>query len=171
MTPSKFSELVRHHFQYLVADYGFSIVALRGREVNPGNVMNYESDRVGVEIRVMRAEVSVTIGTQSDPPDVWVDIGHLIPYLFPERDEPVYIYPESPDDQIEWQVKRIARLIRQTLDSVLRGEFTQWNEVREYWQERGRRYYKEVTGLNISESSWDGRYRSRLQQDKPEQAK
>ena len=152
MAFSKFPEQVKKHFQYLVDDYGFSIVTKHAPEIFGGSAVNYESDTIGVEIALDRGEVFGRIGPRCDPPETWNDIASLILFLFPQIPEPPYEYPErwnDPDAMIEWQVARLARITREHLAPVLKGEFSQWKQVTEYWRERGRALYKEQTGLDI----------------------
>ena len=151
--PYGFAERVKIHFEYLIRDYGFQEEIRRVPEIFGDRVVDYQSDDVGVELLLDRGEVAVRIGPRSDSPEKWIDIRFLLPFVVPEIDEPVYVYPAEGDSceaQVEWQIARLARLVRHYLTPVLRGEFTRWEEVVEYWRERGKAFYREQTGLDVS---------------------
>jgi len=70
-------------------------------------------------------------------------------FLAPGLDEPVYIFPETWDnyyDNIDWQVMRLAGLLRQHCTPVLKGEFSKWKEMAEARRKDALEGYRRLTG-------------------------
>ena len=47
---------------------------------------------------------------------------------------------------IEWQIERVARILRQYCEPILSGKFSKWKKVDKMRLKKIRREYKDITG-------------------------
>lgn len=108
-----FFDLIEHYFQYLINDYGFSVIA---KEVYP-NFDNAEMilQSNGCRIRVLRERGQVFVDVGPLPPrNNWYDLATLIAYLTRGANTWEYKIPDHGDYEykVEWQVMRLADILR-----------------------------------------------------------
>ena len=144
-----FTEKVKEHFRYLIDDYGFSIVNESYTTDSGNGLVEFRSRSVHIRIVLDRGQVLIDIGPSPEVLDYWFDLSSVIEFLSPEAHEPAYIFPEKWDnyyEMIDWQVARLARVLRQYCVSVLTREFPDWRELLERNQKEAEEVYKTLTG-------------------------
>jgi len=156
MKQHAFAEQVKKHFHYLVDDYGFSVVDEKHDPEAFGNsLVDFQSSTAVIRVLLDRGQVLVDIRPSIEPPTFWFDLGSLVEFLAPEADEPVYVFPETWDnyyEMIEWQVARLARVLRQYCALVLRGEFSQWREIDKRRKKSAEEGYRALTGKDLPQA-------------------
>jgi hypothetical protein len=134
MAPFRFAERVRQHFHYLVDDLGFSVMEeSHDPEAFGNSLVRFRRHAVDVLVVLDRGQVLVDIrprraGLSSSQ----FGLASLVRFLAPESEEPAYVFPESWDayhEMVEWQLKRLARVLRQYCLPVLTGEFSGWEAL------------------------------------------
>lgn len=150
MTGSMFNEQVKRQFGYLIEDYGFSVV---GERYNPeafGNsLVEFRSGSIAMRVLLDRGQVMVDFRPCVGPAESWYGLCSVIEFLAPETNEPAYIFPETWDnyqDMINWQVDRLAGVVRRYCARLLRGEFSEWGEIAEARNRKAIDEYKALTG-------------------------
>ena len=146
----QFVELVKKHFQYLLDDYGFSVVDERYEPQVFGNsLVQFHSSNMEIMIVLDRGHVSIDISPHPNPLGYQFGLSTILEYLVPEVERLAYDYSEAPDDyysRIIWQITRFAPLLHEHCDKVLRGEFSDWKEMDERREKRALREYRALTG-------------------------
>lgn len=136
MTPT---EIIRTNFQFLIDEYGYTIT----REVYLPEIMgNAElvlmSNTTGIKVVVDRSQVMVNIGDSSRPEDEWFDLSDVVHFYAPTLID-VYIFPTNPQnhqDKIETQVDWLVRILRQYCEPLLRGDFSNEDQIKEIERKR-----------------------------------
>lgn len=150
MTERMFNEQVKRQFRYLIEDYGFSVVGERYDPEAFGNsLVDFRSGSIIMRMLLDRGQVMVDFRPCVGPSDSWYDLGSVIEFLAPEADEPAYIFPETWDnyqDMVNWQVDRLAGIVRRYCIRILRGEFSEWEEIAEARKRKAMDEYKALTG-------------------------
>ncbi len=145
-----FAEQVKERFRYLIDDHGFSVVDERYDPEAFGNsLVDFQSSNTVIRVLLDRGQVLIDIGPCPRSPDYWFGLASVVEFLAPEADEPAYIFPETWDsyyDKIDWQVVRLARVLRQYCAPVLRGEFSRWKEMAERRSKEAGDIYRALTG-------------------------
>lgn len=153
MKQHTFAERVKKHFNYLIDDYGFSVVAEKYDPEAFGNsLVDFQSRTTAVRVLLDKGQVLIDIRPLTDPQSSWFNLASVVEFLAPEADEPVYIFPESWDDyydMIDWQVSRVARVLRKYCAPVLQGEFSQWREMDERRSKSAEKGYRALTGRDF----------------------
>lgn len=128
-----FSTAVENDFSFLVGEYGFSLSEeLYSPEFMGNSVITYLSDTMGIMIVLDRSQVSLRIGESDRPSTEWIDLLFIARFYTVNEKLDVYQYPkENPYNiaPIEEQVKRLARVVKQYCDPVLKGDFSKKEEI------------------------------------------
>ena len=143
MSEREFANQTRGHFRYLTDEYGFVVVEERSDPEAFGNsLVRLRSDAVDLIIVLDRGQVLIDFDPRGMAPGDQFGLPSVVRFLAPEADEPAYVFPETwdnYDDMIEWQLERLARLLRKTCAPVLQGEFSDWKAIEALcWREAGR---------------------------------
>jgi hypothetical protein len=145
-----FVEQVKEHFHYLIDDYGFAVVSERFDPEAFGNsLVDFQSGNTAVRILLNRGQVTIDIGPYPRSPGYQFDLSSIIEFLVPDAKEPVYIFPETWDnyqDMMNWQVDRLASVVQRYCARVLRGEFSEWEEIAEVRSRKATSEYQALTG-------------------------
>lgn len=128
------TEIIRANFQLLMDEYGYSIA----REVYSSEIMgNAElvliSQTTGIKVVVDRSQVFVNIGDLSRSEDEWMELSDVVHFYAPTLVD-VYSFPTNPQnnqDSIESQVERLVRILRQYCEPVLKGDFSNEDQIKE----------------------------------------
>jgi hypothetical protein len=144
------SSLVRQHFRYLTDEYGFSITRDDYFPEHMGNAdMLFVSPQTGVEIVLDRGQVLINIGPIIQARKEWFEFSDVVHYFAPEI-EPVYIFSEDASSYqaaIESQVARLAQLMRQYCEPLLKGDLSTQNSIREIEGTRVAKLMDHLNGL------------------------
>jgi hypothetical protein len=150
MTQFTFTENVKKHFQYLIDDYGFSVVDEQLNSEAFGNsLIRFESSSTDIMIVLDRGQVIIDIGPYPATPNYQFSMASMMEFLTPEAEEPAYVFPETwenYDEMIEWQVRRLARVLRQYCSPVLLGRFSEWEELDQRIRKEAREAYRTLKG-------------------------
>jgi hypothetical protein len=146
-----FTDQVKKYFHYLTEDYGFSIVAEEksNRQAFGNSLIEFRSSTASVIVTLDRGQVLIDMGPYPEVPGYQFSLVTVIEFLASGLNEPVYIFPEQWDnyyDMIDWQVMRLAGLLRQYCTPVLKGEFSKWKEMDEIRTKTALDDYKRLTG-------------------------
>jgi hypothetical protein len=120
-------------------EYGFSVV----HEVySPGIMGNavvvFKSDTTGIKIVVDRSQVLVNIGKLTMPEEEWFELSDIVHFYAPALED-VYVFPrdfQNNQDTVELQVGRLAQIIRQYCEPLLKGDFSDENQIKEIEKKR-----------------------------------
>ncbi len=150
MTQYIFTEQAKQHFHYLIDDYGFSVVDERYEPEAFGNsLIQFRSSAIDIMVVLDRGQVLIDVSPYPRPSNYQFSLATVVKFLAPEANEPAYIFPETwedYDDMIEWQLTRLARVLRQYCVPVLRGEFSDWKTMNECRKKEAEEGYKRRTG-------------------------
>jgi hypothetical protein len=139
MEQSLLSNLVRQHFRYLTDEYGFSLARDAYFPESMENAdMLFVSSQTGVRIVLDRGQVLINIGSLLQPQQEWFEFSDVVHFFAPET-EPVYIFSQDNSNYhatIESQVIRVARLMHQYCEPLLRGDFSMQSGIREIERQR-----------------------------------
>ncbi len=128
-------ELIKFHFRYLIDEYGFSIVDEEYFPEMMGNaIVVYESATSGIMVVIDRSQVLINVGKPSWPHRYWFEFSDVIQFFIPEIKEAyVFVNEDSPKNriEIEVQINRLALLLRQYCEPLLRGDFSMHDKIRE----------------------------------------
>jgi hypothetical protein len=122
MSQKGFSEQVRKHFRYLIDDYGFSIVDEQHRPAFGGwSLVVFQSCNTLIRVELDRGRVLVDLGPRPEVPIYSFSLSTVIEFLAPGAEEPAYVFPEKWGDysKVDWQVRRLARVLLQFRRKVL----------------------------------------------------
>ncbi|MEM3434463.1 MAG: hypothetical protein QXP27_09885 [Candidatus Methanomethyliaceae archaeon] len=150
MTGSMFNEHVKRRFRYLIENYGFLVIDEKYDPEAFGNsLVDFQSDSIVMRVLLDRGQAMVDFRPRAEPSETWYGLDSVIEFLAPEADEPTYIFPETWDnyqDMIKWQVDRLANVVQRYCARVLRGEFSEWEEMAEARSRKAISEYRALTG-------------------------
>mgnify|MGYP000219498111 CR=1 FL=1 len=150
MTQYIFTEQAKQHFHYLIDDYGFSVVDERYEPEAFGNsLIQFRSSAIDIMVVLDRGQVLIDVSPYPRLSNYQFGLATVVKFLAPEANEPVYIFPETwedYDDMIEWQLTRLARMLRQYCAPVLRGEFSDWETMNECRKKEAEEEYRRLIG-------------------------
>ena len=134
------AELIVKYFDYLINEFGFYI---ERKEFDPqamGNaIVIFKSQKLGVEVVVDRNMVLISLGDQIDSRRDWFEFSDVIKYYAPKIDG-VYVFEKnfntSWDQVVETQLSKLAIILRQNCESILKGEQLNKKEVRKIEEKR-----------------------------------
>jgi len=119
MHNSLFFDQVEQHFRYLVDEYGFSVICReRYESFDNAEVIIQSRD---CRIRILREKGQVFVDAAPLPPsEDWFDLTEITAYLSQGADSWKYETPDRGDydSRIEWQVKRLADILRSYLPQI-----------------------------------------------------
>ncbi|MCH7589365.1 MAG: hypothetical protein IIC78_15215 [Chloroflexi bacterium] len=144
-----FQEMVERNFSYLTNEFGFSMVRKHSSESFGNALLEYQTEKTFLRIALDRSQVLIDVKPLSSTDDSWFGLPSLVEFLAPDFDETAYIFPEKwddYDDMIEWQIERVARILRQYCEPILSGKFSKWKKVDKMRLKKIRREYKDITG-------------------------
>jgi hypothetical protein len=151
MELNQFQELVERHFSYISTDERYSVARILGSESFGNALIEYQSKETILRISLDKSQVLIDIKPRSTTHISWFGLPSLIEFLAPESNEAAYVFPDKwddYDDMIEWQVKRVARILHQYCEPILSGKFTKWKKVEKMRLKKVRKDYKDITGEN-----------------------
>lgn len=127
MIMSNRADLIKQHFDYLINEYGFRIERKEFDPQTMGNaVVVFKSHKYGIEIVIDRDQALISIGDCLNPRMQWFELQDVVTYYAPSIDD-VYSFTEKTadntwDDIIGLQLRKLAIVLRQHCEPVLRGE-------------------------------------------------
>jgi len=161
MEQYSFIERVKTSFQYLVDDYGFSIANERYDPQSFGNsLVEFRSETTAIRLILDRSQVLVDLGPISWNPNSWFSLSSVMEFLAPEAGESAYVFPETWEsyyDMIDWQVNRLAHILRRYCSLVLTGQFDAWEELERRRRKEAENGYKVLTGKDFPKKGNVGR--------------
>lgn len=143
------SDLIVKYFGYLINEYYFRIERKIYAPQTMGNaVVTFKSPEIGIEIVVDRSQVLISLGNQSDPIEHWFEFSDIIKYYAPSV-EKVYIFTEKTtdntwDEVIETQLQRLAIILRQYCEPLLKGAPLMIEEIKKIEEERRTEMLKKI---------------------------
>jgi hypothetical protein len=144
---------VKTGFQYLISDYGFSVTDERYDPQSFGNsLVEFRSKETAIRLVLDRGQVLVDLGPISWDPNSWCSLSSMMEVLAPEGGEPAYVFPEtweSYSGMVDWQINRLARLLRQYCSLVLTGQFSGWKELARRRTKEAEDGYRALTGKDF----------------------
>lgn len=152
MSKVLFLQRVRKHFEYLVVEHGFSVVAERYDSEAFGNgVVQFQSSSVTITVTLDRGQVLIDVEPYPGIPAYRFDLNTVVEFLAPEAGIPVYVFPDKWDDyseMVDWQTARLAGILKQYCIPILRGQFFKWEEMHRMRVESAAGKHKAITGVN-----------------------
>lgn len=134
-----FTELVKKHFDFLLKQYGFSIVH---EDYYPDIMGNswivFTSHGTGISIVLDKGQVLMNVGPSSLSREKWYEFSDIISFFAPDQ-KPVYVFPDGFSeykDALENQVSRLARLMEEYCRPILQGDFSMQNQIKEIENKR-----------------------------------
>ncbi len=137
ITPT--NELIKKYFNFLTDEYNYSIDHEKYSPEAMGNAyVLYKSQLIGIKVVVDRSQVLINIGKLSWQEKEWFELGDVVRFFNPEMKEVYDFSRGSLDNQayIESQAKRLALILRQYCEPVLRGDFSMQDQIREIEKKR-----------------------------------
>jgi hypothetical protein len=135
------ADLIVTHFSYLIEEYGFRTA----QKVFDPDVMGnafvvFESAKTGIEIVVDRNQAFIKIGDVLEPSREWLEFSDVVKYFAPSIDSP-YIFTEKTatitwDEAVEIQLRRLALILRQNCEPLLKGDFRMRDEIKKIEEKR-----------------------------------
>jgi len=148
MSDYQFAEAVKYKFGYLIEDYGYSVTDEEYHTEEFGNILvRFRSISLDIIVGLDRGQVYVDVSPRPSRPDYQFGLPTIIQSTAPEAEDFAYIYPEEPDDpyqRIDWQVSRVADLLRKYCSSVLKGEFASWDEMDQWRNQKVLGVYRAI---------------------------
>jgi hypothetical protein len=120
------SDLIAEHFQYLTEAYGLSRAQQEFAPQTMGNACVYfQSPVIGIRIAIDRNQVLVNIGDPAWPTREWLEFSQVLGYFAPAVI--AYDFGEKTekntwDELVALQLGRLALILRQQCEPLLRGE-------------------------------------------------
>ena len=144
------AELIKNHFKYLLDEYGFSIEReYYSPEIMGNAAVVYISNTTGVIIAVDRSQVLISIGRSALPEDQWFEFSDVIHFYAPTVKE-AYIF--QIDDthlvEVELQLERLAQLLRKYCEPLLRGNFSDEDQIKEFERQRAEEMLEDFRKLS-----------------------
>src|SRR5574341_202132 len=133
------TEFIKRCFHYLVDEYDFSIDHERFSPEVLGNAkVVFVSASTAVKVVIDRSQVLLNIGELSWPEKDWFEFGDVVQFFNPNLKEVYDFSGDSLDNPayIDSQTKRLAILLRQYCEPLLRGDFSMQNKIREIEKKR-----------------------------------
>ena len=150
MSQHEFSEQAKIHFHYLIDEYGFAVTEERYDPEAFGNsLVRFHSRDVDVIIGLDRGQVLIDFSPHGVAAGDQFGLPSIVSFLASEAAEPTYVFPETwdnYDDMIEWQLARLARLLRQSCVPVLRGGFSDWKAIGDLRKSEAEEAYRSIAG-------------------------
>jgi len=147
MASNLFSELVKQHFAYLKDNYGFSVTHESFYPEAMGNAeVWFKSTLTGIRVVLDRGQALISIGSLSQPEREWFELYDVVQFFSPGLS--VYEFPKDFSDYkvaLESQVSRLARIMLQHCEPLLKGDFSMQKEIKEIEK---RRVDKMLEGFN-----------------------
>lgn len=126
-------ELIKRHFQYLVDEYGFSIANEGYSPEVMGNAqVVLKSVSTVVKVIIDRSQVFLNIGELSWPEKDWFELSDVVQFFNPDLKE-IYDFSgglQNNQAYLDSQIKRLALILRQYCEPLLRGNFSMEDEIR-----------------------------------------
>lgn len=125
--------IIIDNFYFLVKEYNFYIVLEQYSPEIMGNAeVIYKSEKVMIRVVVDRSQVLLNIGEPSWPDRDWLDFSDVLHY-FNANIESVYDFQKNnlnkPPD-IGTQLQKLAILLKQYCEPILKGDFSMSTEIR-----------------------------------------
>ncbi|MEW5868719.1 MAG: hypothetical protein AB1894_05535 [Chloroflexota bacterium] len=131
-------QLIKQYFQYLMDEYGFCVDR---EQYSPDTMGNAEVvvklDSTTVQVVIDRSQVLIKVGATEWSERKWLDFAAVARYFDPSLKE-AYVFPEVAEMRVEIQLDRLAHMLRQDCEPVLRGDFSMAKQIRE--RRRGSNY-------------------------------
>ncbi|MBN2004447.1 MAG: hypothetical protein JXA21_13915 [Anaerolineae bacterium] len=146
-----FIKQIESDFEYLVNEYGFSVVETRySPEYFDNMLVRFQSPEVDIVIVVDKGQVLINVVPYNALPKQSFDLRSVVEFLTPSINEPVYIFPSGriSDDSINQQIVRTSRILRQYCSSILRGDFSDWDGLQRIRDKMALEAYRSITGKN-----------------------
>lgn len=145
-----FNEQVKKHFGYLMDDYGFSVAEERyDAEIFGNSLVRFRLGPTQVRVVLDKGQVRAEMAPYPEIRGRWFILSEVIGFLAPEADERgEIVVPDGRDydRKVDWQLARMARILRQYCKPVLRAEFSQWDEMDEAARRESMEIYRALTG-------------------------
>ncbi|MBV6396395.1 MAG: hypothetical protein HFACDABA_01993 [Anaerolineales bacterium] len=123
------AELIIQHFDYLTDKYGFRVERKEFYPDAMGNaVVIFKSPVIGIEVVIDRNQALIRIGDQSEELGKWFEFSNVLSYFAPSL-EKAYVFTEKTenntwDQVVETQLKRLAEILLDCCESLLRGDLS-----------------------------------------------
>ncbi len=112
-----FAELAKKYFQYLIADYGFSVVHESYYPQAFGDsLVQFQSNTTVVLLTRDKGQVLIDLGPSSEPRIAWHSLSNIIDFLAPGIGKSVFAFPDypgEPEKSMQVQLSRLAPILRQ----------------------------------------------------------
>jgi hypothetical protein len=152
MSEYDFAKRAKSFFSYLIEEYGFSVATeMYDAEAFGNSLVEFRSDAVELRVVLDRGQVLIDMGPYPEVPGFRFGLPLVVDFLAPGALNSVYVFPEEWNDyygMIDWQLDRLAQVLRQCCGSVLSGEFSQWKEMYESARTQAEDTYRATTGKN-----------------------
>jgi hypothetical protein len=144
------SDLILQYFGYLITDFYFHVEAKRFEPQVMGNALvMYKSSSVGIEIVIDRSQVLIALGDKMDSREKWFEYSDVLHYFSPSE----VAYPDLSklfkekranhdsnadtwDEVLEFQLNRLAVMLRQYCEPILKGDLSMKKEIKEIENKR-----------------------------------
>lgn len=153
-----FTELVKNHFHFLIAEFGFSnLNEDYNLRVSSDRLVEFRSEATIVIVVDDKYSVCVHVGPVLEPPIAQVELTTVISFLAPDEQVSAYISPPElkgqPQKRIRYQVEKKALLLKQYCEPFLKGDFSRWLDLENFIIEGARANYKKLTGKDLPETA------------------
>jgi hypothetical protein len=135
------ADLIVQYFNYLISDYDFHVTKKIFDPDAMGNAfVIFESTKLGIQIVIDRSQVLIKIGDVLEPRRQWLEFSDVVKYFAPSIDSP-YIFTQKTetrtwDEAIEIQLNRLASILRQYCEPLLKGDFGMKDQIKKIEERR-----------------------------------
>jgi hypothetical protein len=148
----KFTELVKKYFRFLVDEFGFSVAnEEHNRQMFGDRVVEYRSPTTVVTVS-SEGFVLTEFGPASEPHVAHFLLFNVISFFdakLAEAEKSALGNVRQPRRNQESQIARSAELLHQFGEPMLKGDFTQWNEIGQYIDRIAHEKTKASTGREL----------------------
>jgi len=136
MQPFSFPDLVKHYFDFLVTDYGYSKDEEidRAYRFEKGRI-KYFSDKTILIIELGRHDFEIKIGPIDEPKFARLTPGQINDFLTQNKEISDYSWPkhlEETEIRFEKTLVQDSAILREKCVAILKGDFSWWIDALEF---------------------------------------
>jgi hypothetical protein len=103
-------------------------------------IVVFKSSKAGIDVVIDRNQVLMTLGDPMESRNEWFEFSNVLKYFAPSL-ESAYVFTEKTventwDEVIETQLDRLALILRQYCEPILRGDLSMKEEIKKIQENR-----------------------------------
>ena len=139
------SDMIVQYFDYLIKEYEYHI---EQKDFYPkmfeDAIVVFKSSSIRVEIVVEKNRALIRMGNQADSQRDWFEFPDVLKHYAPMIK--AYIFPEKTskntwDEIVENQLQRLAVILRQHCESVLKGDLSGKEQIKAIEEKRNAKWF------------------------------